>query len=148
MYGGTGPGHGTYKVQLDGQPEATLSGASPVVHVGALLYAASGLGPGGHRVTITNIQEGKVLDVDYAEIVPHSGTGERPYLGCRSRNCSWHRCWIDFPLSGRVVILYQTPTRNATILDRLGRRGRVRRLSCGADEAILSRTQSDDCGAV
>lgn len=73
LYGGTGPNHGMYNVQLDGQPEATFNGTSPIVHTQTLLYAASDIGPGGHRITITNTEEGKVLDVDYAEIVPHSG---------------------------------------------------------------------------
>ena len=75
VYGATGPAYGTYKVQLDGQPESevTLNALSPISHVPALLYAASELDAGNHRILVTNTQEGKTLDIDYAEIVPHSG---------------------------------------------------------------------------
>lgn len=39
LYGGTGPDHGTFKVQLDDQPAVLLTGTSPVSHPNALLVS-------------------------------------------------------------------------------------------------------------
>ena len=39
LYGGTGPDHGTFKIQLDDQPAITLTGTSPISHPNALLVS-------------------------------------------------------------------------------------------------------------
>ncbi|CAE6437666.1 unnamed protein product [Rhizoctonia solani] len=76
LYGGTGPGHGLFKVKVDGQPELTLNAAAPLEHPPSLLYASSNLEAGTHRLEITNLQEGKMLDIDRAEVVPQRGTNQ------------------------------------------------------------------------
>ncbi|KAB5593173.1 hypothetical protein CTheo_3403 [Ceratobasidium theobromae] len=71
LYAGVGPRHGMYKVQVDGLPEATLNGTAPVLHTRTLLYALRGLEPGPHQMVVTNLEGGKIFDIDYAEVVPH-----------------------------------------------------------------------------
>ncbi|CAE6450072.1 unnamed protein product [Rhizoctonia solani] len=73
LYGGTGPNHGMFKVRVDGQPELTLNGTAPVAHPPSLLYASSNLEAGNHRLEVTNLEEGRVLDIDRAEVVPQKG---------------------------------------------------------------------------
>ncbi|KAG8702509.1 hypothetical protein FRC08_003445 [Ceratobasidium sp. 394] len=70
LYGGTGPNHGRFRVQLDNQQPLELNGTAPMQHPKTELYTASGLAPGTHQLIITNLDEGKVLDIDYAEVVP------------------------------------------------------------------------------
>ncbi|KAF8598676.1 hypothetical protein BDV93DRAFT_609693 [Ceratobasidium sp. AG-I] len=78
LYGGIGPDHGTFKIQLDDQPAIILNGTSPISHPNALLYTTSGLSDDTHRLVITNNEEGKVMDVDYVDLVPHSKSGLSP----------------------------------------------------------------------
>ncbi|KAG8702611.1 hypothetical protein FRC08_003384 [Ceratobasidium sp. 394] len=70
LYGGTGPNHGQFKVQLDDQQPLELNGTAPMQHPKTELYTASGLAAGSHQLIITNLDDGKVLDIDYAEVVP------------------------------------------------------------------------------
>ncbi|QRV82728.1 hypothetical protein RhiJN_10743 [Ceratobasidium sp. AG-Ba] len=70
LYGGTGPNHGEFKVQIDNQQPLVLNGTSPIQHPQTLLYTTSGLGAGQHQLVVTNLGDGQVFDVDYAEIVP------------------------------------------------------------------------------
>ncbi|KAG8702612.1 hypothetical protein FRC08_003385 [Ceratobasidium sp. 394] len=70
LYGGTGPNHGQFQVQLDNQQPLVLNGTAPMQHPKTHLYMASGLAPGSHQLILTNLDEGKVLDIDYAEVVP------------------------------------------------------------------------------
>jgi len=70
LYGGTGPNHGQFKVQLDNQQPLELNGTAPMQHPQTELYTASGLAPGSHQLVVTNLNDGKVLDIDYAEVVP------------------------------------------------------------------------------
>lgn len=77
LYGGTGPTHGAFKVQLDDQPARTLNGSAVADHPQTLLYTSSGLGTGAHKLVITNTEAGAVLDIDYAEVVPHQASSIR-----------------------------------------------------------------------
>lgn len=71
LYGGVGPNHGMFKVQIDDQPGLTLNGTRPLDHTPTLLYTTSELDPGSHKIVVTNLDAGKTLDVDYAEVVLH-----------------------------------------------------------------------------
>ncbi|KAB5593174.1 hypothetical protein CTheo_3404 [Ceratobasidium theobromae] len=71
LYGGTGPTYGTFQVQVDDQ-SVVLNATTGVAHQSALLYTASGLGSGSHRLQVTNLQGGKFLDIDYAVYAPHA----------------------------------------------------------------------------
>ncbi|KAG8707476.1 hypothetical protein FRC09_001794, partial [Ceratobasidium sp. 395] len=64
------PNHGQFKVQLDNQQALELNGTAPVLHTQTLLYTTSGLAPGQHQLVITNLGDNKVMDVDFAEVVP------------------------------------------------------------------------------
>ncbi|CAE6542126.1 unnamed protein product [Rhizoctonia solani] len=73
LYGGTGPDHGMFKVKLDGQAELELNSTSPVLHPPSLLFASSNLEAGSHRLEVTNLEEGKVMIIDRAEVVSQQG---------------------------------------------------------------------------
>ncbi|QRV96717.1 transmembrane protein [Ceratobasidium sp. AG-Ba] len=68
LYGGTSPSHGNYTIRIDDQWPVTFNGSSGY-HVGVLLYHANGLGPGTHTLKVTNTEDGKLFDIDYADII-------------------------------------------------------------------------------
>ncbi|CAE6437706.1 unnamed protein product [Rhizoctonia solani] len=76
LYGGTLDDHGTFNVQLDDHNPVGLNGSTNGYHSRALLYYADGLGPGNHKLTVTNTQDGRYLDVDYIQILQSSATNE------------------------------------------------------------------------
>lgn len=71
LYGGAGPSYGTFQVQIDDQSGVTFNVTKDESHQGLLLFTASGLGAGSHKLTVTNLQGGRFLDIDYAEYMPH-----------------------------------------------------------------------------
>ncbi|CAE6501456.1 unnamed protein product [Rhizoctonia solani] len=73
LYGGTGPNHGMFKVRLDGQAELELNGTAPVAHPPSLLFASNNLEAGNHRLGVTNLEGGKILEIDRAGVVPQQG---------------------------------------------------------------------------
>ncbi|KAF8749717.1 hypothetical protein RHS01_09902 [Rhizoctonia solani] len=58
LYGGTLDDHGTFNVQVNDHPA----------------YYADGLGPGTHKLTVTNTNGGKYLDVDYVQVLQSSAS--------------------------------------------------------------------------
>jgi hypothetical protein len=66
VYGGTWFNHGQYSVALDGMLSQSYNGISQSFRGQQLLYFASGLSNGTHRVVLTNTQKGTDLDFDYA----------------------------------------------------------------------------------
>ncbi|KAJ1300306.1 hypothetical protein OPQ81_005128 [Rhizoctonia solani] len=76
LYGGTLDDHGTFNVQIDDHTPVGLNGSSKGYHPRVLLYYADGLGPGNHKLTVTNTQNGKYLDVDYIQVLQSSSSNE------------------------------------------------------------------------
>ncbi|QRW12126.1 hypothetical protein RhiLY_11125 [Ceratobasidium sp. AG-Ba] len=70
LYGSTGPDHGRFQVQIDNQQPLNFTGAAPVVHPDTLLYFVTGLREGKHQLVVTNLEDGRVLDVNRAVVVP------------------------------------------------------------------------------
>ncbi|CEL62815.1 hypothetical protein RSOLAG1IB_10499 [Rhizoctonia solani AG-1 IB] len=68
LYGGTGPTHGQFKVQVDDQPQAILNSYAGNPHLPTVLYAHSNLGDGNHKLVVTNLED-KVLSIDRAEVI-------------------------------------------------------------------------------
>jgi hypothetical protein len=66
VYGRTWFNHGQYSVALDGMLLHSYNGISQSFRGQQLLYFASGLSNGTHRVVLTNTQNGTALDFDFA----------------------------------------------------------------------------------
>ncbi|CAE6402434.1 hypothetical protein ACGC1H_000292 [Rhizoctonia solani] len=73
LYGGVGPDFGTFKVQVDSQEPVVLNATRGFTHPPVTLFTTSGLDDGQHTLTITNLEGGKSLTIDYAEYTPASG---------------------------------------------------------------------------
>ncbi|CAE6437700.1 unnamed protein product [Rhizoctonia solani] len=67
VYGGVGPKFGAFKVQVDNREPVVLNATTGFTHPPVTLFTTSGLGDGEHTLTITNIEGGKSLTLDYAE---------------------------------------------------------------------------------
>ncbi|KAH7332572.1 hypothetical protein B0J17DRAFT_678201 [Rhizoctonia solani] len=67
VYGGVGVGFGAFKVQVDSREPVVLNAARRFTHPPVTLFTTSGLGNGMHTLTITNLEGGKTLTLDYAE---------------------------------------------------------------------------------
>ncbi|CUA72036.1 hypothetical protein RSOLAG22IIIB_10001 [Rhizoctonia solani] len=76
LYGGTLDDHGTFNVQLDNHDPVGLNGSTNGYHPRVLLYYADGLGSGNHKLTVTNTQDGKYLDVDYIQVLQSASADE------------------------------------------------------------------------
>ncbi|CUA72037.1 hypothetical protein RSOLAG22IIIB_10002 [Rhizoctonia solani] len=72
LYGGVGPNFGTFQVQVDSQKPLFLNASRGVDHPPVTLFTTNGLGDGQHTLTITNLESGKFLAIDYAEYTPTS----------------------------------------------------------------------------
>ncbi|KIP02359.1 hypothetical protein PHLGIDRAFT_298614 [Phlebiopsis gigantea 11061_1 CR5-6] len=74
LYGSTAPNHGLYEVSLDDAPAQTFNGSASVTRSGEILYLASGLTDGLHRVKMTNVDPaGQWLDFEGVAIFDWSG---------------------------------------------------------------------------
>ncbi|KAG8733197.1 hypothetical protein FRC10_000369, partial [Ceratobasidium sp. 414] len=70
LYGGTLDDHGVYTVNIDENLPVVLTGFTKDFHPKNILYYADGLGPGTHKLTVTNSDpQGRYLDVDYVDII-------------------------------------------------------------------------------
>ncbi|KAG9094065.1 hypothetical protein FRC06_011196 [Ceratobasidium sp. 370] len=70
LYGGTLNDHGVYTINLDDHPPVVLNGFTKDFHPKNILYYADGLGPGTHKLTVTNNDpQGRYLDVDHVDII-------------------------------------------------------------------------------
>ncbi|KAG8688163.1 hypothetical protein FRC11_005953 [Ceratobasidium sp. 423] len=67
VYGGVGPAFGSFRVQVDSQSPVVLNATTGFTHPPLTLFTTSGLGDGQHTLTITNLEGGKSLTIDYAE---------------------------------------------------------------------------------
>ncbi|CAE7145151.1 unnamed protein product [Rhizoctonia solani] len=76
LYGGTLDDHGTFNVQIDNHDPVGLNGSTNGYHPRVLLYYADGLGSGNHKLTVTNTQNGKYLDVDYIQVLQSTSPNE------------------------------------------------------------------------
>ncbi|CAE6436439.1 unnamed protein product [Rhizoctonia solani] len=76
LYGGTLDDHGTFNVQIDNHDPVGLNGSTNGYHPRVLLYYADGLGSGNHKLTVTNTQDGKFLDVDYIQTLQSASADE------------------------------------------------------------------------
>ncbi|KAF8715251.1 hypothetical protein RHS03_00034, partial [Rhizoctonia solani] len=74
LYGGTLDDHGTFNVQVNDHPAVSMNGSTVGYHSRVLLYYADGLGPGTHKLTVTNTNGGKYLDVDYVQVLQSSAS--------------------------------------------------------------------------
>ncbi|QRW23881.1 hypothetical protein RhiXN_10205 [Rhizoctonia solani] len=74
LYGGTLDDHGTFNVQVNDHPAVSMNGSTVGYHPRVLLYYADGLGPGTHKLTVTNTNGGKYLDVDYVQVLQSSAS--------------------------------------------------------------------------
>ncbi|CAE6486328.1 unnamed protein product [Rhizoctonia solani] len=73
VYGGVGPAFGTFRVRVDKQDPVVLNATTGFTHPPLTLFTTSGLGDGQHTLTITNLEGGKSMTIDYAEYTPQSG---------------------------------------------------------------------------
>jgi hypothetical protein len=86
LHGSTSDLHGLYGVSLDGGPQQTFYGdidRPDTYRPQQLLYLASNLPRGPHVIELTNLEEGKILDFDYATVTTYadpsgSGLGSNP----------------------------------------------------------------------
>ncbi|KAG8688164.1 hypothetical protein FRC11_005954 [Ceratobasidium sp. 423] len=76
LYGGTLDDHGTFNVQIDDHNPVGLNGSTNGYHPRVLLYYADGLGSGNHKLTVTNTQNDRYLDVDYIQVLQSSSPNE------------------------------------------------------------------------
>ncbi|KAG9083510.1 hypothetical protein FS749_005972 [Ceratobasidium sp. UAMH 11750] len=78
LYGGTLYDRGVYTINLDDHSPVVLNGFTNDFHPKNLLYYADGLGPGVHKLTVTNSDpQGRYFEVDYVDIIrpPSVSTG-------------------------------------------------------------------------
>ncbi|CAE6353590.1 unnamed protein product [Rhizoctonia solani] len=78
LYGGFGPEHGQYKVALDSRPEEIMNGSAMNAHLPSLLYGRSYLEYGSHKLVVTNVEEGKILDIYRAEVITFESDDLKP----------------------------------------------------------------------
>ncbi|CAE6516330.1 unnamed protein product [Rhizoctonia solani] len=69
LYGHLLNDHGKFNVTIDDAPPVSLNSFASAGFSQIPLYYADGLGPGTHRLTVTNAEEGKVLSIDYARVL-------------------------------------------------------------------------------
>ncbi|CAE6426435.1 unnamed protein product [Rhizoctonia solani] len=68
VYGGVGPASGTFRVEIDGQDRGVLNAKrSASGHPPVTLFSTSGLSNEDHTLSLTNLEGGKSLTIDYAE---------------------------------------------------------------------------------
>ncbi|QRV82733.1 hypothetical protein RhiJN_10748 [Ceratobasidium sp. AG-Ba] len=84
LYGGTLENHGAFTIELDDHPPVVLNGSTNGYHYQVPLYYADGLGPGSHKLTVTNTDNGKYLDIDYITVVQPPPTSTSPALSGRN----------------------------------------------------------------
>jgi hypothetical protein len=80
LYGATSGNHGLYSVSLDGQPPQKFNGSAVTFRPQQLLYFASNLPSGDHKVVLTNLEDKVFTDFDFAIITtygspPGGGSG-------------------------------------------------------------------------
>ncbi|KAJ1300305.1 hypothetical protein OPQ81_005127 [Rhizoctonia solani] len=75
LYGGVGPAFGTFRVQVDSREPVVLNATTGFNHPPLTLFTTSGLGDGYHTLSITNLEGGKTLTIDYAEYIRTSSPG-------------------------------------------------------------------------
>ncbi|KAJ7593854.1 hypothetical protein C8J56DRAFT_925327 [Mycena floridula] len=66
IYGTIGAANGQYTVYLDDQLKGSFNGTRAFFTPQVMLYYADGLGNGTHVLSLSNEQEGKLLEIDYA----------------------------------------------------------------------------------
>ncbi|EIW76496.1 hypothetical protein CONPUDRAFT_158515 [Coniophora puteana RWD-64-598 SS2] len=71
LYGSVGTNNGQYSVVMDGEAPVTYIATRPWNLYQVMIYHASNLGPGEHRLTVTNLPNGgsQNLAIDYAEVM-------------------------------------------------------------------------------
>jgi hypothetical protein len=78
LHGSTSDLHGLYAVSLDGGPQQTYYGdidRPNTYRPQQLLYLANNLPPGPHQLELINLEEGKILDFDFANITTYVDHG-------------------------------------------------------------------------
>ncbi|KAH7332576.1 hypothetical protein B0J17DRAFT_152088 [Rhizoctonia solani] len=86
LYGSTGPNFGAFQVQVDDREPVVLNATTGIDHPNfpITLFTTGGLGDGHHRLSVTNLQAGAKLAIEYAEFTPrtsHSGGSNASLIG-------------------------------------------------------------------
>ncbi|KAF8672027.1 hypothetical protein RHS04_07942 [Rhizoctonia solani] len=73
IYGGTGPGFGMFRVQVDDQAALTLNATREKDHPPTILVRQ-------HNLTLTNLEDSKALAIDYATYISHTSSRSNPHV--------------------------------------------------------------------
>jgi len=69
IFGPTGPSFGSFSLTLDGTPMGTYNASTTIDTYGTLLYFTSNLDAQIPQIVLTNLDDGKLLALDYAVAV-------------------------------------------------------------------------------
>jgi hypothetical protein len=90
IFGSKTDDHGRYSVSLDGATAASFDGKGVGESFQTSLYSARNLPIGQHTVTITNLEEGRYLDIDYVSMDIGDGNAQWVFFSTSlpSNTCS------------------------------------------------------------